>query len=262
MLGLDLIIIPIRPFYYYLYGVFKNCGQPHSGHAGAEMEGCKQAKGRSGWAPDGSHPVDGWPCDNLTHQPPPPLLCTITQADKQASTAGESEARAAAHSAAVSPVRYGRQRVSPVPVYLYMYISTPLFAGPIFKIHWYSAEITVVLISWKSFFPPFSSGWMKYEFVTMAITIFGFCLHAVMRQAFPSSDITTISSLSWPCNPIMDILDAPFKCVLCTPATCTVWWPDLFVVETRGPLKLDSVIYFFSLPDAPSADWKHVNLLM
>lgn len=45
------------------------------------------------------------------------------------------------------------------------------------------------------------SGWMKYEYVTMAITIFGFCLHAVMRQAFPSSDITIISSLSWPCTP-------------------------------------------------------------
>lgn len=46
-------------FYYYFYGVFKICGQLHSGHAGAEMEGCKQAKGRSGWAPDRSHPVDG-----------------------------------------------------------------------------------------------------------------------------------------------------------------------------------------------------------
>lgn len=26
---------------------------------------------------------------------------------------------------------------------------------------------------------------MKYGYVSMAITIFGFCLHAVMRQAFP-----------------------------------------------------------------------------
>lgn len=45
------------------------------------------------------------------------------------------------------------------------------------------------------------SGWMKYGYVSMAITIFGFCLHAVMRQAFPSPGITTISSLSWPCTP-------------------------------------------------------------
>lgn len=30
-----------------------------------------------------------------------------------------------------------------------------------------------------------SSGWMKHGYVTMAITIFGFCLHAVMRQSIP-----------------------------------------------------------------------------
>lgn len=34
--------------------------------------------------------------------------------------------------------------------------------------------------------PSLFSGWMKSGNVTMAITIFGFCLHAVMRQAFPS----------------------------------------------------------------------------
>lgn len=41
--------------------------------------GCKQVKARSGWwcVIAGSHPVDGWPCDNLTHQPPSPLCVQL-----------------------------------------------------------------------------------------------------------------------------------------------------------------------------------------
>lgn len=52
----------------------------------------------------------------------------------------------------------------------------------------------------------------------MAITLFGFCLHAVMRQAFPSPGITTISSLSWPCTPHHGHLDThyTFKCLIYT----------------------------------------------
>lgn len=41
-------------------------------------KGCKQVKARSGWCViAGSHPVDGWPCDNLTHQPPSPLCVQL-----------------------------------------------------------------------------------------------------------------------------------------------------------------------------------------
>lgn len=165
------------------------CGQPRSGHAGAEMEGCKQVSGRSGWAPDGAHPVDGWPCDNLTHQPPPPLLCTITQADKQASTTEPGPERVrrggAAQAAAVSPVCYGSVSASAcVPLCIHF---NAIVCRPDIPNMFTSCRNDNCLTSPENHFfpPPFPSGRMKYEYVTMAITIFGFCLHAVMRQSIP-----------------------------------------------------------------------------
>lgn len=129
------------------------CGQPHSGHAGAEMDGCKQVNGRSGWAPDGSHPVDGWPCDNLTHQPPPPLLCTITQADKQASTTepGRREWGEGSSSGCGSVSSVLWQRVGQC-LCIHTYILTPLLAGLIFQIYLHPAEITIVSVLLKIIF--------------------------------------------------------------------------------------------------------------
>lgn len=171
------------------------------------------------------------------------------------SPAGESEERGAAQSAAVSPVCYGSVSASAcVSIYIYVYINAIVCRPDIQNI--FTSCRNYNCFSWKSFFPPLSSGWMKYEYVTMAITIFGFCLHAIMRQAFPSSDITTISSLSWPCNPIMDILDALYThtfqmCALHASDVHGVMTRRLFCCCWKRSFKI-RFCYFFSLPLTPS----------
>lgn len=59
------------------------------------------------------------------------------------------------------------------------------------------------------------SGLMKYGYVTMVITIFGFCLHAVMRQAFPSLQPSVAYPGHAPYHGHLDI-QYTFKCAIYT----------------------------------------------
>lgn len=159
---------------------------------------CKQVKARSGWwcVIAGSHPVDGWPCDNLTHQPPSPLC---VQLHKRINKRSRINSRPVASKTEQGGSRTAQNAaVSVIAVchclYIYIMLCRPDFNNlqlegrvsfsqncPIVFLH-YS------LVGWNMDMSPWQSPYLV------------FCLHAVMRQAFPSPGITTISRLSWPCT--------------------------------------------------------------